>query len=245
MTVGVWSGWSAVADVGGAGRGAGVFDEDLALQVADGDRVGGLVAVGDDEDLVEASPSVDHVLDLVQVEGAVGGQRLDDGVVGQVGGWRCGGGSGPAGRRADQVIAGPGGLGFRGGFPGGQGCDAAGQALVRAPGVVEVVEGVDLVLQFVEGFGEWLFVEVAEQGLVEAFVLALGGRLVGLAGDRLDAQAITWTTSWPRSPRRDGLSAIPLSDSSRCGTPWAVTALSNTAIAASKVSLQATCKASA
>jgi hypothetical protein len=33
-----------------------------------------------------------------------------------------------------------------------------------------------------------LFVEVAEQGLVEAFVLALGGRLVGLTGNRLDPQ---------------------------------------------------------
>ncbi len=33
-----------------------------------------------------------------------------------------------------------------------------------------------------------VLVEVAEQGLVEAFVLALGGGFVGLAGDRLDTE---------------------------------------------------------
>jgi len=49
-----------------------------------------------------------------------------------------------------------------------------------------VVEGVDLGLQLGEGLGEGLLVELAGQGLVEAFVLALGGRLVRLAGDRLD-----------------------------------------------------------
>ena len=46
----MWSGWSAVADVGGAGCGSGVLDEDLAFEVCDGD----LVAVDDDEDLLEA-----------------------------------------------------------------------------------------------------------------------------------------------------------------------------------------------
>ena len=56
-------------------------------------------------------------------------------------------------------------------------------------GVVEVVEGVDLSLELGQGVGQRLLVEVAEQGLVEAFVLALGGRLVRFAGDRLDAQA--------------------------------------------------------
>src|SRR5262245_40960516 len=99
-----WAAGVAVADVGDAGRGSGVLDEDLAVEVGDGDLVAGLVAVGDDEDLLEASSPVDHVLDLVQVEGAVGGQRLDDGVVGQVG--ECRGGSwltGQTGGTADQV----------------------------------------------------------------------------------------------------------------------------------------------
>ena len=68
------------------------------------------------------------------------------------------------------------------------GCDPSGQSLVGALGVVDVVEGVDLGLQLGQGVGQWLLVEVAEQGLMEAFVLALGGRLVRLAGDRLDPQ---------------------------------------------------------
>ena len=34
----------------------------------------------------------------------------------------------------------------------------------------------------------WLLVQVAEQGLMEAFVLALGGRPVRVAGDRLDPE---------------------------------------------------------
>ncbi|MGW1347420.1 hypothetical protein ACWCOV_40650 [Kribbella sp. NPDC002412] len=45
----------------------------IAFQVGDGD----LVACGDDEDLLEASSPVDHVLDLVQHEDAVAGQLLD------------------------------------------------------------------------------------------------------------------------------------------------------------------------
>ena len=109
-------------------------------------------------------------------------------------------------------------VGLRGGLPCRLGCDASGQPLVGALGVVDVVERVDLGLQLGQRVGEWLLVEVAEQGLVEAFVLALGGRLVRLAGDRLDAQARRRVpTSWPRYPRRDGFSATPLSDSSRCG----------------------------
>jgi hypothetical protein len=99
-----WAAGAAVADVSHSGRGSGVFDEDLALQVGDGDLVAGLVAVGDDvltqlnaalgEDVLEAVLGADQVLDLVQVEDAVGGQRLDDGVVGQVCRYRRGGGSG-------------------------------------------------------------------------------------------------------------------------------------------------------
>lgn len=47
--------------------------------------------------------------------------------------------------------------------------------MVGTLGVVDVVEGVDLGLELGQCGGEWLLVEVAEQGLVEAFVLALGG----------------------------------------------------------------------
>ena len=61
--------------------------------------------------------------------------------------------------------------------------------MVGAFGVVEVVEGVDLSLELGQGVGQRLLVEVAEQGLVEAFVLALGGRLVGLPGDGLDPES--------------------------------------------------------
>jgi hypothetical protein len=59
-----------------------------------------------------------------------------------------------------------------------------------------VVERVDLGLQFGHRAGQRLFVEVAEQGLMETLVLALGGRLGGLAGDRLDTQE-TCSTNWP------------------------------------------------
>jgi hypothetical protein len=55
----------------------------------------------------------------------------------------------------------------------------------------------------------------------------------------------TCATSWPMYPRRDGFSASPLSDSSRWGTPWAVTALSKTATASLAVSAQATWDATA
>ncbi len=55
-------------------------------------------------------------------------------------------------------------------------------------GLVDAVELIDLGLHLSQRAGHRLLVEVAEQGLVEAFVLALRGRLVGLAGDRLDAE---------------------------------------------------------
>jgi hypothetical protein len=117
--------------------------------------------------------------------------------------------------------------------------------LVGALGVVDGVERVDLGLQLGQGVGERLLVQVAEQGLVEAFVLALGGRLVGLAGDRLGAQRGSVRDELAERQRRDGLSASPLSDSSRCGTPWAATALSKTAIASLAVSPDATWDATA
>ena len=61
--------------------------------------------------------------------------------------------------------------------------------MVGSLGVIDVVERVDLGLQLGERVGEWLLVQVAEQGLVEAFVLSLSGRLVGPAGDRFGSQA--------------------------------------------------------
>ena len=51
-----------------------------------------------------------------------------------------------------------------------------------------VVEAVDLLLELGDGVGQGLLVQVAEQGLVEALVLALGGGVVGFAGDGFDAQ---------------------------------------------------------
>ena len=52
--------------------------------------------------------------------------------------------------------------------------DAPGQALVGAPGVVDVVEGVDPGLEVGDGLGRGLLVEVAEQSLAEALVVARG-----------------------------------------------------------------------
>lgn len=53
---------------------------------------------------------------------------------------------------------------------------------MRALGVVQHVELVDPLLQLLDRFGQRLLVEPLEQGPVEAFVLALRGRLAGLAG---------------------------------------------------------------
>ncbi len=52
----------------------------------------------------------------------------------------------------------------------------------------------DLGLELGQCFSQWLLVEVAEQGLVEAFVLALRGRLAGLSGDRLHPEC-SWHVS--------------------------------------------------
>ena len=51
-----------------------------------------------------------------------------------------------------------------------------------------VVEAVDLLLELGDGVGQGLLVQVAEQGLAEALVLALGGGPVGSAGGGFDAQ---------------------------------------------------------
>ena len=66
--------------------------------------------------------------------------------------------------------------------------DPAGQSLVGSLSVIDLVEPVDLDLQLLERRGQGLFVEEAEQGLVEAFVLALRGRFIGFAGDRLNTE---------------------------------------------------------
>lgn len=114
-----------------------------------------------------------------------------------------------------------------------------------ALGVVDGVEGVDLGLQLGQRVREWLLVEVAEQGLVEPFVLALGGRLVGLAGDRLGAQRGSVRDELADQAAPRWVECESVVDSSRCGTPWAATALSKTAIASLAVSPEATWEATA
>ncbi len=64
----------------------------------------------------------------------------------------------------------------------------AGSGRVPSVGVVGLIGPVDLLMQLFELLGEALHVEPAEQGLVEPLVLDLRGRLVGLPGDRLDAE---------------------------------------------------------
>jgi len=54
--------------------------------------------------------------------------------------------------------------------------------------VVDAIELVDLRLQLDECRGDGLIVEEPEQGLMEALVLSLRGRLVGLAGDWFDSE---------------------------------------------------------
>ena len=56
---------------------------------------------------------------------------------------------------------------------------------MRTPSVIDLIEPVDLLLQLLESAGDELLIEETEQGLVEAFVLALRGGLVGFPGDRL------------------------------------------------------------
>jgi hypothetical protein len=87
--------------------------------------------------------------------------------------WSVGGlSSGGVGRRGVELR--PWRVGFRGRFPCLLGCDSAGKGLVGALGVVDHVELVDLLLQFLDRVGEWLLVEPAEQSLMESFVLSDG-----------------------------------------------------------------------
>ena len=91
--------------------------------------------------------------------------------------------SAPGGRVARGFAAGGDGVGavarsgcpgHLGGVPGLLRGDAPGQALVGALGVVDVVEAVDLLLELGDGVGQGLLVQVAEQGLAEALVVARG-----------------------------------------------------------------------
>ena len=175
---------ASTADVGGSGCWPGGFEEGFAIEVDDGD----LVVVGDDQDLFEGSVWVDVVLDVVELEQAPAVQFPYDGAGGKAGGYLWGLGSlrpGSAGRRRLGAWR----LGYRGDVVGGLRGDPSGECLVGPLGVVDAVELIDLGLEFVEGGGERLLVQPAEQGAVKAFVLALGGRLVGLARDRFDAKA--------------------------------------------------------
>lgn len=151
-----------------------MLDEDLAVGIGEDDA--GLVPSGVDG--ASGQRAADLELDAVQVDVALGLDRrlpvalaADTGWCGEVGIGRLGSGC----------------LGNLGGVPGLLRSDPAGQTLMWALGVVDGVEGVDLGLEFGDRRGRGLLVEPAEQGLVETFVLALGGRLVGLASDRLDA----------------------------------------------------------
>ena len=65
-------------------------------------------------------------------------------------------------------------------------------------GVIDLVKTIDLLPQLLESLGEGLLVEESEQGLVEAFVLALRGRLIRFAVIAyLLAGVLLLLTSWP------------------------------------------------
>jgi hypothetical protein len=81
------------------------------------------------------------------------------------------------------------GVSLRSRLPRLQRCDPARQPLVRTLVVIDLVEPVNLFLQLLEGLGEGLLVEPMEQRLVETFILALRGRFIGLARNRLDAES--------------------------------------------------------
>ena len=83
--------------------------------------------------------------------------------------------------------------------------DPSGQLLMRTFGVVDLIEPVDLFLQLLEGLGQGLLVEEAEEGLVKAFVLALRGRFRGFPGSparALERAAPRPSSHPPRDPRR-------------------------------------------
>ena len=130
--------------------------------------------------------------------------------------------SAPGGRVARGFAAGGDGVGavarsgcpgHLGGVPGLLRGDAPGQALVGALGVAGCGRsGRPVSRGLGDGVGQGLPARVAEQGLVEALVLALGGGPVGSAGDGFDAQgAHVPRPGGPVTGRRLGPGAAPLS----------------------------------
>ena len=96
-----------------------------------------------------------------------------------------------------------------------------------------VVEAVDLLLELGDGVGQGLLVQVAEQGLVEALVLALGGGVVGFAGGGLDAQGahVPHQAAGDSAPAGARGRAVVGRAGAGC-TPRAATPLSKTSMAA-------------
>ena len=82
--------------------------------------------------------------------------------------------------------------------------------------VVNVIELIQLHLEFFESVTQGLFIEPSEQRLMESFVLALRGRFVGFARDRFHPQR---RDVGDKLPLREGLRASPLSERSLRGTP--------------------------
>ncbi|MET3934501.1 hypothetical protein ABIE00_002547 [Arthrobacter sp. OAP107] len=90
---------------------------------------------------------------------------------------------------------------------------------MRAFGVVELIERVDLFLKLVKAPGEGLFVQETEQVWWKRSFLPC---VVGLYGFPVIASIpseVTYVRSWPWRPRREGFNAAPLSVSSFWGTP--------------------------
>ena len=184
-------GW-VVGDVGGVLGRPGVLGQDFVVGVGEGDGAG----VPNRDHLGPGQVAVDQERDPADVDGAVAGDgqlALPGGADGLVPMHPAPSGGVRFGLRASWgdgvgVVVWSGRLGDLGGVPGLLRGDAPGQALVGALGVVDVVEAVDLLLKIGDGGGQGLLVQVAEQGLVEALVLALGGGVVGLGGDGFDPQ---------------------------------------------------------
>ena len=148
------------------------------MDVGEGDGVGvpdrdglgpGQGAVHQERDAADVGGAVARDGQLAPAGGADGPAPAHPGPVGGVG-------FGGRARRGDGagVVARSGRLGDLGGVPGLLRGDAPGQALVGALGVVDVVEAVDLLLELGDGVGQGLLVQVAEQGLAEALVVARG-----------------------------------------------------------------------
>ena len=155
-------------DVGDAGRGPGVLDQDLAVGGGEDDRVG----VPGDLDVASGVRPGHEEGDGSWSDGAVGPDPASSFTAPR----GSGAGRRFAGREGGLVVhsVGSGRVGDGGGVPRLLRGGAPGRALVGAPGVVEAVEGVDPGLEVGDGLGRGLLVEVAEQSLVEALVVARG-----------------------------------------------------------------------